>query len=111
MHEQHQGGLDMQTWSTCHIAWQFTDATHTTAVFWADAGERKGAYKMAQGEKTFRPRRKNTGYEASYELAQDEQTVEALNAFVSQLLQGGWEELLEEGFYWWNRSFHHVVTA
>ena len=101
----------MVTRSTCNIAWQFTDATHTTAFFWADAGERKRAYKLAQGDKTFRPQRRRTGYEARYVLAQDEQTMEAFDEFVSQLLHAGWEELLEKGSYWWNRSFRHAIVV
>lgn len=101
----------MQTWRTCNIAWQFTDASHTKAYFWADAGERKRTYKLAQGAKTFQPKKRLTGYEARYELAQDDQTKEALTEFVSQLLYAGWEELLDKGLHWWNRSFRQEVIA
>lgn len=101
----------MATWKTCTIAWQFTDPSHTAAVFWADAGERTRAHKLAQGDKTFQPKRRLTGYEASYALTQNEQTREALDEIVSQLRQAGWEEFGEAGMYWWNRSFRQEVTA
>lgn len=101
----------MATWRTCTIAWQFTDASHTAAVFWADAGESNRMHKLAQGDKTFQPQRRLTGYEANYVLTQNEQTMEALDEIVSHLRQTGWEELSETGTYWWNRSFRQEVGA
>lgn len=99
----------MATWRTCTIAWQFTDPSHTAAVFWADAGERTPVHKLAQGGMTFQLKRKLTGYEANYILMQNEQTKDALDEIVSHLLQAGWEELSETGMYWWNRSFRQEV--
>ncbi len=101
----------MATWRTCTIAWQFTDPSHSAAVFWADAGEPTRTHKLAQGSKTFQPQRKLTGYEASYVLTKNEQTIEALDEIVSHLLQAGWEELGEAGLHWWNRSFRQEVAA
>jgi hypothetical protein len=101
----------MDTWESCSIAWLFTDPSHTTAFFWADAQMRKRAYKLAQGHRVFQPVHKLTGYEASYALTQDTLTTEALDEFVSQLVESGWEALPEKGLYWWNRSFHREVTA
>jgi hypothetical protein len=66
---------------------------------------------LAQGDKTFQPKRKLTGYEASYELTQDEQTLQALQQFVAQLLGSGWEEVPDERLHWWNRSFRREVVA
>lgn len=99
----------MATWRTCTIAWQLTDPSLTAAVFWADAGERTCVHKLAQGSKTFQPKRRFTGYEANYVLTQNEQTMVALDEIVSQLRQAGWENPSETRMYWWNRSFHQEV--
>jgi len=109
--DESEGVHHMETWRMCSIAWLFTDASHTSAFFWADARERKRAYKLAQGDMRFQPTRKRTGYELTYELRQDEQTSEALTQFVSQLLRSGWEPLPEEGLYWWNRSFRREASV
>lgn len=101
----------MAIWRTCTIAWQFTDPSHSAAVFWVDAGERTHTHRLAQGSKIFQPKRTLTGYEASYVLTQNEQTMEALDEIVTHLVQAGWEELGDRGLYWWNRSFRQEVAA
>jgi hypothetical protein len=45
----------METWRMCSIVWLFTDASQTSAFFWADALERTRSYKLAQGNMRFQP--------------------------------------------------------